>query len=101
MKNDENREDWVWVAVAQSPDGDSLLGQEDSETAEQFIPYFPSKEEGQAGMNGLKKEIGKTYDLQAIHYEELMDRARDTGFALYRLDAQGRVLEKTRPSHVH
>ncbi len=101
MKTDETQENWVWVAVTQSSDGDSLLGLEDAETAEQFIPYFPSKEEGQACLPALKKEPGKTYDVQAIRYELLIDQAKDAGFALYRLDGEGHVLEKNRPSHAH
>lgn len=99
MAEQENRGNWVWVVISQTPEEDTLLGQVEEESGERFIPFFAEKDEGLSCLHALRKEPGRKHVVQAMHYDDLAGYARDNGFRLFNLDGEGRIVEKIRPLH--
>lgn len=90
-------EQWIWVIV-HGPEGDEqLLGQQDDENNESFIPVFLKKEEALMSLNLLAREKGLKYEAQAMLYEDLVARTAKQGFMLFVLNGSGEVLEKISP----
>jgi len=88
------KDQWVWVII-QDPGGiEQFLGQQDAKNDETFIPLFLEKEEAQQGLSFLVREKGLKYEVQAIIYEDLSQRAGEYGFMLFLLNGAGEVLEK-------
>ena len=88
------KDQWVWVVI-QDPGGvEQFLGQQDAKKDEEFIPVFLEKEEAQQGLSFLVREKGLKYEVQAIQYEDLSQRAGEYGFMLFLLNGAGEVLEK-------
>jgi hypothetical protein len=88
------KDQWVWVVI-QDPGGvEQFLGQQDAKNDETFIPVFLEKEEAQQGLSFLVREKGLKYEVQAILYEDLSQRAGEYGFMLFLLNGAGEVLEK-------
>ncbi len=48
-------------------------------------------------INLLAREEGSKYEVQAMLYEDLVDRIRGQGFMIFVLDEAGAVLEKITP----
>ena len=88
------KDQWVWVVVQDPGGNEQFLGQHDDEKNESFIPVFLEKEEAQQGLNFLVSEKGKKYEVQAIQYTDLVERAAEHGFMLFMLSGAGEVLEK-------
>ncbi len=90
VKNDQ----WVWVVI-QDPGGSAqFLGQHDTETDVSFIPTFLEKEEAEKGLELLQREKGRKYEVQAILFEDLSQRAAENGFMIFILNGSGNVLDK-------
>jgi len=88
------KDQWVWVVI-QDPGGvEQFLGQQDAKNDETFIPVFLEKEEAQQGLSFLVREKELKYEVQAILYEDLSQRAGEYGFMLFLLNGAGEVLEK-------
>jgi DNA-binding phage protein len=88
------KDQWVWVII-QDPGGvEQFLGQQDAKKDEEFIPVFLEKEEAQQGLSFLARKKGLKYEVQAIQYEDLSQRAGEYGFLLFVLNGAGEVLEK-------
>ena len=88
------KDQWVWVVI-QDPGGvEQFLGHQDAKNYETFIPVFLEKEEAQQGLSFLVREKGLKYEVQAILYEDLSQRAGEYGFMLFLLNGAGEVLEK-------
>ena len=88
------KDQWVWVVI-QDPGGvEQFLGQQDAKNDETFIPVFLEKEEAQQGLSFLVREKGLKYEVQAILYEDLSQRAGEYGFMLFLLNGAGEVLKK-------
>lgn len=73
------------------------LGQHDDETDISFIPLFIEKEDALMCMNLMARDKQKSYEVQAVIYEELAEHAAAEGFQLYVLNNEGAVLEKISP----
>ena len=94
MSEKVKMDQWVWVVV-QDPGGDEkFLGQQDQERGVSFIPAFLEREEAEQGLGSLHKEAGHKYEIQAIQVDDLRQRASESGFVLFFLNAKGEVLEK-------
>lgn len=94
MNNLIEKDQWVWVVIQDPGGNEQFLGQHDDERNESFIPVFLQKEEAQQGLNFLVSEKGHKYEVQAIQFEDLSQRANEHGFMLYVLNGSGEVLEK-------
>ncbi len=94
MSNQIKEDQWVWVVIQDPGANESFLGQEDQEKGVSFIPAFLEKEEAQEGMALLKRDKTRKYEVQAIQFHDLKDRAKENGFAVFVLSASGDVLQK-------
>jgi hypothetical protein len=88
------KDQWVWVVIQDPGGNEQFLGQQDDEKNESFIPVFLDKEEAQQGLNFLMMEKRHKYEVQAIQYDDLVQRAAEHGFKVVLLNGSGEVLEK-------
>ena len=88
---------WVYVVVYGQEGDEQLLGQHDDESNISFIPVFLQKEEALVNLNLLAREKGRKYEVQAMLYEDLVDRTAEQGFMLFVLNDSGEVIEKIKP----
>ncbi len=86
---------WVWVVVMDPGENEQFVGQQDQTTGVSFLPAFLEKEEALKGLGGLTREDARTYEVQAIRYEELAKNATAHGFMIFVLNGEGRILEKS------
>ena len=93
IKNDK----WVYVVIHGNEGNEQLLGQQDEEKNESFIPVFLKKEEALMNLNLLAREQGSKYEVQAILYEDLVERVAEQEFMLFVLNESGEVVEKINP----
>jgi hypothetical protein len=91
------KDQWVWVVVQDPGGNEQLLGQYNEESDESFLPVFLEKEEAQQGLTLLTRDPTVEYEVQAIQYEDLVQRATENGFLLFILDGSGALLEKVAP----
>ena len=97
MSNNIKNDQWVYILV-HGPEGDEhMLGQRDEEFDVSFVPVFLKKDEALMNLNLLAREKGSKYDVQAILYEDLVDRIAGQGFMIFVLDGSGAVIEKINP----
>ena len=87
---------WVWVVIQNPGENEEFLGQYDHERDQSFIPAFLEKEAAQAGLTSLVSEKGHKYEVQAIRFDDLFQRAEENGFLVFILNESGQVLEKPR-----
>jgi spore cortex formation protein SpoVR/YcgB (stage V sporulation) len=85
---------WLYVTVQKSGSGEQIVGQTDAESDISFIPAFLNKESAQQAMFHLPLEKKKRYEIQAIIYEDLAVHAAESGFLIFVLDEDGKVLER-------
>jgi hypothetical protein len=93
IKNDQ----WVYVIIHGTEGNEQLLGQQDEEKNESFIPVFLKKEEALMNLNLLAREKGSKYEVQAILFEDLIERVAEQEFKLFVLNESGEVIEKISP----
>ena len=85
---------WVWVVIQNPGGNEQFLGQEDKERGISFIPTFLEKEEAEQGLTLMAREEGRKYEVHAILFEDLSERAAEHGLMLFVVNAKGKVLEK-------
>ena len=90
-------EQWVWVVVRDPGGNEQFLGQRDEDKGISFIPIFLSKDDAERGLSALPLEPGHKYEVQAIMFDDLCQRAADNGFMLFVVNGSGQVLEKIKP----
>jgi len=97
MSNTIENDQWVYVVIHGTEGNEQLLGQQDEEKNESFIPVFLKKEDALMNLNLLAREQGSKYEVQAILYEDLVERVAEQEFMLFVLNESGEVVEKIRP----
>ncbi|MCD6297174.1 MAG: hypothetical protein J7M30_08465 [Deltaproteobacteria bacterium] len=85
---------WVWVVIQNPGGNEQFLGQKDEDKGISFIPTFLEKEEAEQGLTLMAREAGRKYEVHAILFDDLSQRAAENGFALFLLNGKGKVLEK-------
>ncbi|MCG6909599.1 MAG: hypothetical protein LJE94_05680 [Deltaproteobacteria bacterium] len=85
--------DWAWVVVQDPGGNEHYLGQQEKDGTA-FIPVFAKKEHALMCLNLMTRDRKKKYEAQAVIYSELKEQAASSGFMLYILDEEGRVLDK-------
>lgn len=85
---------WLYVAIEKTGTDERIVGQTDTEHDVSFIPAFLSKEDAQQAMFHLRLEKKKKYEVQAIICEDLERHAAESGFLVFVLDEDGKVLER-------
>jgi len=90
IKNDQ----WVYVVIHGSEGNEQLLGQMDEEKNESFIPVFLEKEDALMNLNLLAREKESKYEVQAMLYEDLVEKIAEQEFMIFILNGSGEVIEK-------
>jgi len=88
---------WVWVVIQNPGGNEQFLGQQDEEKGISFIPTFLEKEGAEQGLMLMARETGSRYEVQAILFEDLCQRASESGLMIFVVNAKGEVLEKIEP----
>ena len=88
-----DKDAWVWVMVQDPGGNEEYLGQQE-ESGVSFIPVFMEKEHALMCLNLMTRDKSKKYETQAVIYSDLREQAAASGFMLYVLDGEGRVLDK-------
>jgi hypothetical protein len=88
----------VWVAVQTEGGAETFVGQHDQDLDIAYIPFFREKEDAQQGLLLMSRVKGRKYEVQAIRCRELARDAARSGFLLFLLDENGRILEKIDPN---
>ena len=88
---------WVYVVIHGPEGNEQILGQQDEEATESFIPVFLKKDEALMNMNLLARDKGQKYEVQAIIYEDLVARAAEQGVMIFVLNDSGEIIEKISP----
>ena len=88
----------VWVVVQTQDGTERFVGQHDQKLDIVYIPFFREKEDAQRGQIMMRKAKGAQYEVQAIRCRELARDAARSGFLLFLLDEDGRILEKIDPN---
>ena len=85
---------WVWVVIQNPGGNEQFLGQQDEDKGVSFIPTFLEKDEAEQGLMLMAREAGRKYEVHAILFEDLTERAAEHGLMLFVVNAKGEVLEK-------
>ena len=89
-----NNDDWVYVLVQDPGGNEQFLGQEEKEAGVAFIPIFKEKEDALMCLPLMARDKKNKYEAQAVIYSDLKAQAAESGFVLYLLDNEGRMLER-------
>ena len=90
---------WVYVVIQDPGTNPQYLGQQEEDTGIAFIPIFLEKEDALMCVNLMARDKQKSFEVQAVIYEELAGHAVTAGFRLYLLNKAGEVIEKITPSN--
>lgn len=88
---------WVYVAVQNPGNQETIVGQQDEENDIHFIPLFKDRDAAMQGILHLAKNRGQPLEIQAIIYEDLVTYAAEGGFLLFLLDGSGQIMSKIAP----
>ncbi|MBS3754701.1 MAG: hypothetical protein KGY56_03275 [Desulfobacterales bacterium] len=97
MNEELKNESWVYVAVADPGGSEKFMGLYDEQSGISYIPAFHEKEAAMACLINLPRSPGEKYEVQAVMFEELARDARDNGFLVFMLDAEGRIRKQIQP----
>ena len=92
-KSIEN-DDWVWVVVQDPGGNEQFLGQQENDSDTAFIPMLKEKDDALMCMPLMTRDKKIKYEAQAVIFSDLKEQAAGSGFMLYLLDNEGRVLDK-------
>lgn len=94
MADKANAKGWVYAVVCTQENNNHFLGLHNDEKDIDFIPVFESREAANDCFLQLPREKGKTYEVQAVHIEELYEDAEKNGFSVALFDGEGAVVKK-------
>ena len=94
MADKANAKGWVYAVVCTQENNNHFLGLHNDEKDIDFIPVFESREAANDCFLQLPREKGKTYEVQAVHIEELYEDAEKNGFSVALFDGEGTVVKK-------
>jgi hypothetical protein len=88
-------DEWLFVLVEKSQNGEQIIAQLDTEHDIRFIPTF--KDRGTAQIGAGQLGIKTPYEIQAIIYEDLLQYAGQNQTLIILLDNHGNPLLKIAP----
>ena len=97
MNEQSEKTHWVYVAVVDPGANEKFMGMHDDKNDISYIPAFDSKEDAHACLINLPRTPGKKYEVQAVMFEELAEDARENGFHIFMIDAEGRIQKQIKP----
>jgi hypothetical protein len=89
--------DWVWVWIQDPGKNDQIVGQFYEEDGISFIPAFTDKDAGLKCYHKLAKDEASKYEVQAIHFNELVKEASRNDFLIFLLTEEGKIVKKIDP----
>lgn len=89
--------DWVYLFINNPGKGESFAGFLDEKLDIRFIPVFHEKESALI-CSGRFMEGQPSFEVQAIHSEDLNSYAAQNDFLIFILDKTGAILEKKVPT---
>lgn len=94
MNQSGKQEDYVWVIVERQGQQESFLGLA-SQGGGQFIPVTAERDQGLMLLGRLPAPAaGVVRELETIHKDRLSQQAAGEGFAVFLVDAQGKILSR-------
>lgn len=96
MSTEDHSEEYLWIMVdtpEQKDQAETFFGLVDDDGT-QFIPVCRKRGQCESLMSLLPTPEGAERSIEAIHREQLMTQAPAEGFAVFVVDAQGKVLER-------
>jgi hypothetical protein len=96
MDNQKNNSGWIYLFVNNPGKDESFSGFFDQELGIRFIPAFYEKESALI-CSGRFMDRHATYEVQAIHKNDLNDYAAEHDMLIFILDRTGAILEKIIP----
>jgi hypothetical protein len=94
MQKKLTQDTWIWVVVQNPGSDEHFLGQHDEDQDVSFIPAFYEKDHAQQCLIHMTTQRGDKYEVQAILFGELVTDAAKSGFMIFMLDADGKILKK-------
>jgi hypothetical protein len=94
MTVDKTNEEWVYVFVSKSGKAETYLGLYDEEKGINFIPAFQNKEDANTCFLSIPREKGVSYEVQAVHIEEIHAEAAQNDFLVALVDKEGKIIKK-------
>ncbi len=94
MTVDKIAEEWVYVFVSKSGNAETYLGLYDEEKGINFIPAFQNKEDANACFLSIPREKGTSYEVQAVHIEEINAEASQNDFLVALVDKDGKIIKR-------
>ncbi|WP_300666718.1 hypothetical protein [Desulfoluna sp.] len=96
MDKQKNDSDWIYLFVNNPGKDESFAGLFDEELGIRFIPAFYEKESALI-CSGRFMDRHATYEVQAIHKDDLKHYATENDVLIFILDKAGSILEKIMP----
>lgn len=95
MKDSIGLDQWIYALVEKTPDNERIIGQHDTEHDIRFIPIYMDRDAARLGAAHLA--IEKSYEIQAIIYEDLLQYAALNQSLVFLMDGRGALLSKIAP----
>ncbi|RJX35902.1 MAG: hypothetical protein C4525_02545 [Desulfarculus sp.] len=93
MEAKVDQSNYVWVIVERRAAEENFLGLADQDGG-QFIPVTAEKDQALILLGRLPADQGAQRSVEAVHKQQITDQAQAEGFAVYLVDAQGKVLQR-------
>lgn len=90
------KDQWLYIVV-QNPgtESEQFMGFKPETDEQEFIPAFETRQEAEQCFLLMPKNVMKNkYEIQAIHREDLILTARESGFDLFLMDDKSRIKKK-------
>lgn len=97
MDKQTNDSGWIYIFVNNPGKDESFSGFSDEELGIRFIPAFYEKESALM-CSGRFMDRHATFEVQAVHKDDLGRYAKEHSFLIFMLDNTGAILEKVVPS---
>lgn len=97
MDKQTNQSGWIYLFVNNPGKDESFAGFDDQKLGIRFIPAFYEKESALM-CSGRFMDSHATFEVQAIHQDDLNRYAAEHRFLIFMLDKTGAILEKMAPT---
>ncbi|MEW5911714.1 MAG: hypothetical protein AB1814_04105 [Thermodesulfobacteriota bacterium] len=93
MEPKVDQSNYVWVIVERRGAEESFLGLAHQDGG-QFIPVTAEKDQALMLLGRLPAAQDAERSVEAMHRQQIAEQAQAEGFAVYLVDAQGKIIER-------